>query len=240
MSGRLSGKRCVITGAASGLGAATVTLFVAEGAEVLAVDRDPVAPRPGVTPLVADVTDPLAATRAAKTFGPVDALVAYAAVSYGGRLHETTRERWAQVLDVNLMGTVTWIEAVLPAMRERGGSIVTVGSQIALAGGAGNAAYVAAKGAVMALTRNLAVDYADDGVRVNCIAPGAIDTPMLRRSFARAPDPAAKEAASRERHAMKRFGAPEEVAQAALFLASDEASFTTGSVIAVEGGWLAL
>ncbi|MER5173612.1 SDR family oxidoreductase [Thioclava sp. GXIMD2076] len=240
MTGRLAGKRCVITGAASGLGAATVALFVAEGATVLAVDRDPVEARPGVVALAADVTDIDAARDAVAEFGPVDALVAYAAVSFGGKLHETTRDRWAQVLDVSLMGTVTWIEAVLPGMRACGGSIVTVGSQIALAGGAGNAAYVAAKGAVMALTRNLAVDYAEEGVRVNCIAPGAIETPMLRRSFARAPDPVTKEAASRGRHAMKRFGRPEEVAKAALFLASDEASFTTGSVLAVEGGWLAL
>lgn len=135
MSGALAGRRCVITGAASGLGAATAALFVQEGAEVLAVDRDMPAPGRGITPLCADVTDISAAQAAVADFGPVDALVTYAAVSVGGQLHETTRDTWDRVLSVNLMGCVTWIEAVLPGMRGRGGSIVTVSSQLALAGG---------------------------------------------------------------------------------------------------------
>ncbi len=239
MSGALAGRRCVITGAASGLGAATAALFVQEGAEVLAVDRDMPAPGRGITPLCADVTDISAAQAAVADFGPVDALVTYAAVSVGGQLHETTRETWDRVLSVNLMGCVTWVEAVLPGMRGRGGSIVTVSSQLALAGGRGNASYVASKGAILALTRNIALDYAEEGIRANCLVPGAIEPPMLRRSFARAPDPAARERMSKERHAMRRFGAAEEVARAALFLASDAASFTTGAVLPVEGGWLA-
>lgn len=98
---------------------------------------------------------------------------------------------------------------------------------------------MASKGAILALTRNIALDYAEEGIRANCLVPGAIETPMLRRSFARAPDPAARERMSKERHAMRRFGAAEEVARAALFLASDAASFTTGAVLPVEGGWLA-
>jgi NAD(P)-dependent dehydrogenase (short-subunit alcohol dehydrogenase family) len=123
--------------------------------------------------------------------------------------------------------------------RQGKGAIITLASQLAVAGGRGNSAYVAAKGAVISLTRTMAVDFATDGIRVNAIAPGAIDTPMLRRSFARHADPDAVREASRQRHAMKRFGHAEEIARAALYLASDESSFTTGVVLPVDGGWLA-
>ena len=112
-------------------------------------------------------------------------------------------------------------------------------SQLAIAGGRNNSAYIAAKGAIISLTKTMAVDFATDGIRVNAIAPGAIDTPMLRRSFARHADPEPVREASRNRHAMKRFGRAEEVAEAALHLASDASSFTTGTVMAVDGGWLA-
>jgi NAD(P)-dependent dehydrogenase (short-subunit alcohol dehydrogenase family) len=108
-----------------------------------------------------------------------------------------------------------------------------------MAGGRGNSAYIAAKGAIISLTRTMAVDFAGDGIRVNAIAPGAIDTPLLRRSFGRHADPQAVSETSRQRHAMQRFGRPEEVAQAALYLASDASSFTTGTVLPVDGGWLA-
>ena len=116
---------------------------------------------------------------------------------------------------------------------------MTFGSQLALAGGRESSAYIAAKGAVLALTRTMALDFAVDGIRVNAVAPGAIDTPLLRRGFARRPDPEAAEAASRERHAMRRFGRPAEVAEAALYLASDASSFTTGTTLVVDGGWIA-
>ena len=122
---------------------------------------------------------------------------------------------------------------------QKSGSIITVASQLAVAGGKGNSAYIAAKGAIISLTRTMAVDFATDGIRVNALAPGAIDTPLLRRSFARHADPEPVREASRLRHAMKRFGEADEVAAAALFLASDEASFTTGIVLPVDGGWLA-
>lgn len=116
---------------------------------------------------------------------------------------------------------------------------MTVASQLALAGGRGNAAYVAAKGAILALTRTMALDFAADGIRVNALVPGAVDTPLLRRSFGRSADPEATAAASRARHPLGRFGTPDEVAEAALFLASDASRFTTGTTLAVDGGWLA-
>ena len=112
-------------------------------------------------------------------------------------------------------------------------------SQLAIAGGKGNSAYIAAKGAIISLTRTMALDFAADGIRVNAIAPGVIDTPMLRRSFARHADPEPVREASKARHAMKRFGQAEEVAEAALHLASDASSFTTGTLMVVDGGWLA-
>jgi NAD(P)-dependent dehydrogenase (short-subunit alcohol dehydrogenase family) len=123
--------------------------------------------------------------------------------------------------------------------RQGKGAIITLASQLAVAGGKGNSAYIAAKGAIVSLTRTMAVDFATDGIRVNALAPGAIDTPMLRRSFARHADPEPVREASQQRHAMKRFGQAEEVASAALYLASDDSSFTTGVVLPVDGGWLA-
>jgi NAD(P)-dependent dehydrogenase (short-subunit alcohol dehydrogenase family) len=144
------------------------------------------------------------------------------------------------VFRANVGGTWLWARAAIPIMQRQGsGTIVTLASQLAIAGGKGNSAYIAAKGAILSLTRTMAVDFASDGIRVNAIAPGAIDTPMLRRSFARHADPNAMREASRQRHAMKRFGRAEEVAAAALYLASDDSGFTTGVVLPVDGGWLA-
>ncbi len=111
--------------------------------------------------------------------------------------------------------------------------------QLALAGGRGNSAYVAAKGAILSLTRTMALDFAADHIRVNAVAPGAVETPLLARGFARQADPAAAREASRRRHALGRFGAAEEVAQAVLYLASDASSFVTGTTLPVDGGWLA-
>jgi NAD(P)-dependent dehydrogenase (short-subunit alcohol dehydrogenase family) len=119
------------------------------------------------------------------------------------------------------------------------GAIITVASQLALAGGRRSAAYVASKGAVLSLTRSVALDYAEQGIRANTLVPGAIETPFLERGLSRANSPDAARAASKARHAMGRFGSPEEVARAALFLASDESSFTTGAELRVDGGWLA-
>ena len=123
--------------------------------------------------------------------------------------------------------------------RQGGGAIVTTASQLAIAGGAGNSAYIAAKGAILSLTRCMAMDFVADGIRVNAVVPGAIETPLLRRSFARRSDPDAAEASSVARHAMRRLGRAKEVAEAVLYLASDAASFTTGIALPVDGGWLA-
>ena len=125
-------------------------------------------------------------------------------------------------------------------MRKAGrGSIVLVGSQLAMAGGKANAAYLASKGAIVSLTQTMAVDHAAEGIRVNAVIPGAIDTPLLRRAFDRAQNPQAAREASTARHPLGRLGTAEDVARGVLFLASDDAAFTTGSCLRVDGGWLA-
>lgn len=239
---RLVGRHCIITGAAGGLGLATLRRFVAEGAHVVGVDL--AAPSKGwpegVVAELGDASDPAFIAAVAARHDRVDILVTFAALSCGGTVQDTSPETWHRVLQVNVVATALWIGATLPAMQAAGrGSIVTVGSQLAQSGGASNVSYIASKGAVAALTRAVAVEQAEMGIRCNCLVPGAIETPMLRRSFARAADPVGAERRSRARHPAGRFGTPEEVAAAALFLASDESSFTTGALLPVEGGWLA-
>lgn len=241
---RLDGKVAVITGGASGIGLAAAHLFTQAGARVAIVDRDAadLSGMPGALALRSDVGDPSAVATAratiSDTFGPVSVLLTSAGISNGKTLEDCTPEDWDAVFRVNVTGTYLWIRALLPDM-SAGGAIVTVASQLAIAGASGNAAYVASKGAIISLTRSLAVQLAPRGIRVNALAPGATETPMLARSFGRQPDPAAARAASTARHAMGRLGHADEVARAALFLASDTSSFTTGVVLPVDGGWTA-
>jgi 2-keto-3-deoxy-L-fuconate dehydrogenase len=251
---RLKGRTAIVTGAASGIGRASALLFAAEGAFVALVDRDAAGLQETMTALrgaqgdglvlVGDVSDADFAIATVETVivqrGQLDVLMTAAGWSCGGTVLTTDPADWDTVFRINVGGTWLWARAAIPQMQRQGsGSIVTLASQLAIAGGKGNSAYIAAKGAIMSLTRTMAVDFAPDGIRVNAIAPGAIDTPMLRRSFARHADPESIREASRNRHAMKRFGRAEDIAEAALHLASDASSFTTGTVMVVDGGWLA-
>lgn len=241
---RLAGKVALVTGAASGIGAGIARTFEREGAQVALVDRDGAGLRAVAAEMKAplmfegDVADGAFAAATVAALKRVDVVVTAAGMSVGKKLADTTEEEWDRVFAVNAKGTFLWLRAALPKMiAGGGGSIVTVASQIALSGGRGSASYGASKGAVISLTRSVALDYAADGIRANAIAPGAVDTPFLHRSFARQPDPEAARQRSLDRHPMGRFGTVEEVAKAALFLASDESSFTTGAVLMVEGGW---
>lgn len=250
---RLQGRTAIITGGGSGIGQASAILFAQEGAFVALVDRDQAGLKETLAALpnansaamyVGDVgngdfaqkvVDDVIAQR-----GQLDVLMMSAGFSCGGTVVTTAPEDWDAVFRTNVGGTWLWARAAVPQMQKQSkGSIITLASQLAIAGGKGNSAYIAAKGAIISLTRTMAVDFATDGIRVNAIAPGAIDTPLLRRSFARHADPEPVRDASRNRHAMKRFGLAEEVAQTALHLASDASSFTTGTVLPVDGGWLA-
>jgi 2-keto-3-deoxy-L-fuconate dehydrogenase len=251
---RLKGRTAIITGAGSGIGRASALLFATEGAFVALVDRDAAGLQEAIAAIrdvngegsthVGDVGD---ADFAKATVGEIvarrarlDVLMTAAGWSCGGTILTTDPADWDAVFRTNVGGTWLWSRAAVPEMQRQGkGSIITLASQLAIAGGRGNSAYIAAKGAIVSLTRTMAVDFATDGIRVNAIAPGAIDTPMLRRSFARHTDPEAVREVSRNRHAIKRFGKAEEVAETALHLASDASSFTTGTVMVVDGGWLA-
>jgi 2-keto-3-deoxy-L-fuconate dehydrogenase len=251
---RLMGRTAIVTGAASGIGRASAELFASEGAFVALVDRDLIGLQQTLAAIegtkgeaslhVGDVSIAefaLAATREIiARRGRLDVLMTAAGFSCGGTVVTTDPADWDAVFRTNVGGTWLWSRAAVPEMQRQGsGSIITLASQLAIAGGSNNSAYIAAKGAIISLTRTMALDFAMDGIRVNAIAPGAVDTPMLRRSFARHADPEPVREASRNRHAMKRFGRAEEVAEAALHLASDASSFTTGTVMVVDGGWLA-
>lgn len=251
---RLQGRTAIVTGGGSGIGRASALLFAREGADVTLVDRDEsglqetmAAVRDGkgsASTHVGDVGDGGFAQSVVddiiKRHGRLDVLMTSAGFSCGGTVLTTDPADWDMVFRTNVGGTWLWARAAVPPMQRQGkGSIIALASQLAIAGGKGNSAYIASKGAVLSLVRTMAVDFATDGIRVNAIAPGAIDTPLLRRSFARHADPEPVREASRNRHAMKRFGEANEVAETALHLASDASSFTTGTVMVVDGGWLA-
>ena len=251
---RLNEKVAIVTGGGSGIGRASALLFAREGARLALVDRDVAAAEESAALIRAaggealafgaDVGQPGTADANAAAviaqWGRIDVLMCAAGFSCGGTVLTTAPEDWDAVFRTNVGGTWLWARAVIPSMqRQGGGSIITFTSQLALAGGRGNSAYIAAKGAIMSLTRTMALDYAADNIRVNAIAPGAIDTPMLSRGFGRQADPEAAREASRKRHALGRFGRAEDIAASALHLASDASAFTTGTTMVVDGGWLA-
>lgn len=251
---RLHGKVAIVTGGGSGIGRQAALLLGAEGAALAIIDRDvagleateamlaergvPVLARCGDVADEATVAADMAAVLA--RFGRADVLLAAAGFSSGTSAPDTTLEAWDAVLRTNLTGSFLWARAVLGPMRAaKAGSIILVGSQLAFAGGRNNAAYLASKGGIVSLMQSMAVDHAAEGIRVNAVIPGAIDTPLLRRAFERTADHAVAESHSVARHPMGRLGQPDEVARAVLFLASDDASFTTGTCLRVDGGWLA-
>ncbi|HEY6013350.1 MAG TPA: glucose 1-dehydrogenase [Candidatus Limnocylindrales bacterium] len=252
MSGRLSDKVSLITGAGSGIGRASAILFAAEGSRVAVADIDPDAARETVRLITGaggtaadfrvDVTDPDDGTALAvavvQRFGTIDVLFNNAGIAGVGVLHETSIELWDRVMAVNVRGVFLVARAVLPHMLAAGrGSIINMSSTIAEIGLANRAAYAASKGAVLALTRQMQADYAAHGIRVNALLPGTIHTPFVDRYLAESyDDPVAGLAALKKRQLTGDLGRPEDVAAAALFLASDESRFVLGSGMFVDGG----
>ncbi|MCO6416326.1 SDR family oxidoreductase [Siccirubricoccus sp. KC 17139] len=254
MAGRFEGRVAMVTGAGSGIGRATALALAREGARLLLFDRSAVGLAgtatqcPHAEAVTGDVTKAedleAAAAACAARFGPADLLVTAAGILGPALPPELLEEaEWNQLFDVNVKGTWLTIRAMLPQLREAGRSaIVTFASTAGLAGSATLPAYSASKGAVVMLTRSLALVHAAEGIRVNAVCPGSIETPMLEATFASAGDElaqAARQAAFRARHPMQRFGQADEVAETVLFLLSDAAAFITGVALPVDGGRLA-
>jgi NAD(P)-dependent dehydrogenase (short-subunit alcohol dehydrogenase family) len=240
--GRLAGRVCVVTGALGGIGAATVAVFQREGATVVGVDLQP--DSPGDLALQVDVTDEQQVRDALQTvrerYGRIDVLFNNAGISPNddGSVIDTTLEAWERVQSVNLRSVFLCCKHGIPHLLENDGplrgSVINTASFVAVMGAAtSQISYTASKGGVLALSRELGVEFARRGVRVNALCPGPVDTPLLKELFATDPEKAAR----RLVHVpIGRFAHAEEIANGALFLASDESSFVTASTFLIDGG----
>lgn len=247
---RLPGKVAIVTGAARGIGRATALRFLAEGARVVLSDRDREAleataaaagPADSVLARACDVAraaevEALVAATLGR-FGRIDILVNNAGYGHRGTVEETSEAEWDALMAANVKGVFLCSKAVIPIMRRQGGgAIVNVASTTSFIGIPERAAYVASKGAVAALTRAMAVDHAKEGIRVVAVAPGTVATDYYERVLAGSPDPEGMRRRLAARQLIGRAGTPEEIANAILFLASDEASFCHGTILLVDGG----
>lgn len=245
LGGELSGLRAVVTGGAAGIGAAIVRALGARGAVVVSLDRTLEGVPAGATGVVADLTDDAAVrravTEAATALGGIDILVNNAGIGARGTIEDNDDAEWLRVLDVNVLGVVRATRAALPYLRDSDhAAIVNTCSIAGWAGLPDRAVYTASKGAVQALTLAMAADHVHDGIRVNCVNPGTVDTIMARGHIAAAADPVSELAAMESRQATGRMVSPEEVAHAVCYLVSPLASSTTGTALAVDGGMFGL
>jgi len=236
---RLEEKICVITGAASGIGAETARLFQSEGAKVVGVDLSPDAV--GDLAIQADVTDPAGVesmyARTREEYGRIDVLFNNAGISPNddASVLDTSLEAWQRVQDVNLKSVFLCCKYGIPHLLDAGGgSVINTASFVATMGAAtSQISYTASKGGVLALSRELGVEFARRGVRVNALCPGPVNTPLLQELFAKDPEKAARRLVHLP---MGRFAEVREIAQAVLFLASDDSSYVTASTFLVDGG----
>ena len=243
MTRDFEGKVAIVTGAAGALGGAVTGQLVERGASVVAVDVEPVTERGTVAAIEGDVSVAATAERAVSVarerFGGLDVLVCNAGQIVWKPIVETTEEEWDRVQSVNAKGTFLFCRAAIPAMRKRsGGAIVCTASIAGVVGLPLQSAYSASKGAIVQLTRQLAVELAPD-IRVNAVAPGAIDTPFLHRLLQSSDDPAGLTAAIAADHPLQRIASADEVAHTIVFLASGAAAFVTGAILPVDGGFTA-
>lgn len=245
---KLQDKVAVITGAGAGIGRACAVEFAREGAIVIAADINSQGAFEtsklmlgGITPVKVDVADgesvAMLSRFVAEKFGPADILVNNAAIQVSKSVQETTDEEWARQMAVNVGGVFLCTKHFLPHLKKTHGAIVNMSSVNAYFVEPNCAGYCASKAAILAFTKAVAIDHGRDGVRCNCICPGYIDAGLAEAYFLSQPDPDAARKAAGGLHALGRVGRPEEVARAAVFLASGDSSFTTGSAMVVDGGF---
>jgi 2-keto-3-deoxy-L-fuconate dehydrogenase len=242
MMGRLQGKKALVTAAAQGIGRASAELFAREGAEVWATDIDE-----GKLALVAgckhkrlDVRDDAAVEALAREIGPIDVLFNCAGFVHAGTILDCDKQAWDFSFDLNVTAMYRTIRAFLPGMLEQGrGSIVNMSSVASSIKGVPNRfAYGATKAAVIGLTKGVAADFVGKNIRCNAICPGTVQTPSLDERLEATGDFKAAQAAFVARQPMGRLGKPEEIAELALYLASDASAFTTGAIHVIDGGWI--
>ena len=251
---RLKDKVCIVTGGGSGIGEATSRVFGREGARVVVADRRVAAAEKVAVSLLEHgwpataVAVDVSKTEQVKAmidttlaaFGRLDVIVNNAGYGTFGTVVDIGEQEWDDLMATNVRGVFLCCKYAIPVMREQGGGvIVNVASVVAAVGIRNRAAYVASKGAVAALTRAIALDHADEGIRCNAVAPGTIDTPYYDEVVKRAPNAAAFRKGLEGRQPLGRLGTPEEIADAILFLACDESRFATGSILTIDGGMTA-
>ncbi|MHA2091127.1 MAG: SDR family NAD(P)-dependent oxidoreductase [Candidatus Kariarchaeaceae archaeon] len=249
---RLSGRTAIITGISYGIGSSTAILFAKEGANILGADIETEEGERIVNKInefggkaifieadVSNSNDIEFLLKKSLEFKKIDILFNNAGIEVVKRLEDTSEEEWDKTLDVNLKSMFLCSKMVIPEMRKTGGGVIINVSSAAALVGSFSPVYSASKGGVVALTKSLAVELAPDNIRVNCICPGAIETPMLQRVIEKQGDPKIIRDKRIKNYPLGRFGTPEEIAQTALFLASNDSSFITGGVFTVDGGFTA-
>jgi NAD(P)-dependent dehydrogenase (short-subunit alcohol dehydrogenase family) len=251
---KLAQRVAVITGAGSGIGRAMALRFASEGARILAADvnaaaaeatADAVRERGGeAAPFAVNVVEPeqvrLMVERARDRFGRIDILCNNAGIGSTTTVVDEDPEQWDWVMAVNVKSVFLGCKYAIPVMLEQGGGVIINTASVAgMVGIVNRAAYSASKGAVIALTKQVAIDYVERNIRVNCLCPGTVDSPWVGRLLAQSDNAAEMRRSLEARQPMGRLGTPEEVAGAALYLASDDAAFITGTGLVIDGGWTA-